>query len=421
MKLRSRRRPGFTLLEVLLASLIAVMLLAGLYFAMDVTLRQTQESRDGVVVDGMARDVFNRVGIDLAATLGPLPPKSGGNSAASAGGGSGSSTSTTTTTNDPTAAAPAGTGTAAPASGAATTTTTSGGSTASATPQAAPPQFQAGVIGEDWYMTAFVSRVPGVLADPRGLSQPPDPNSTSPSDLWRVTYWRRDDGRLCRQVRPWVTADDVSDPTSIDRSNEDGDTLADEITNVTFEYFDGSSWASSWDGTTPGPDGVTPTGPPRAVRLTLTFSIPPSRPGGQPLEQTVSQVIPVRTAPGPNTPPLIDPSTDPGTVTPDSSGSGMGGGGGSGSNGSSTTAGAGGAASGAKSSGSASSSAAKSSGSTAGAGSAASSAAKSSAPAGSAASSAPKSSGSPMPATPSTGSSGSRGGTGGGGSRGGGR
>ena len=82
MKMRTRRS-AFTLLEVLLASLIAILLLAALYFAMDMTLRQTAESRDAVDVDNLSRGVFTRVSIDLSGSLGPLPPKSGGNAASS--------------------------------------------------------------------------------------------------------------------------------------------------------------------------------------------------------------------------------------------------------------------------------------------------------------------------------------------------
>ncbi|MBX9582404.1 MAG: prepilin-type N-terminal cleavage/methylation domain-containing protein, partial [Gemmataceae bacterium] len=85
-------RPGFTLLEVLLASAIAILLLGALYFAMDVTLRRTQDGREMVEVDNLARAAFHRMGVDLAGALAPLPPKSGGNAATGTGGGAGGGT-----------------------------------------------------------------------------------------------------------------------------------------------------------------------------------------------------------------------------------------------------------------------------------------------------------------------------------------
>ena len=78
---RRQTRPGYTLLEVLLASAIALFLLAGLYVAMDVTLVRMDITRTMVASNDLSRAVANRMTSDLANTLGPLPPKSGGQSA----------------------------------------------------------------------------------------------------------------------------------------------------------------------------------------------------------------------------------------------------------------------------------------------------------------------------------------------------
>ncbi len=308
------RRSAFTLLEILLASLIAILLLAALYFAMDMTLRQTAESRDAVDIDNLSRGVFTRVNIDLSGSLGPLPPKSGGNAASS---GSSSSSTPTAASADPTmaTATTAATDPTAALTAAATdpTAALAAATDAAATPQAADLSFQAGVIGSAKQLTVFVSRLPGTLTSAKGLTE--IPGTQLPSDLYRITYWLGQNGGLCRQERPWVTADGVRNSSDPDLSDEVGDTLVQEVTDATFEYFDGSSWLPSWDGTQSSPDGVTPTGPPRAVRLKLTFSIPTTRPGNAPYEHSVEQVIPIRTAPGPNTPAMITPSTDPGTTS----------------------------------------------------------------------------------------------------------
>lgn len=307
MRIETRsRRSGFTLLEVLLASLISVFLLGGLYVAFDVTFRQTQEARNLVDTAARQRAVFNKMAQDLSMTLSPLPPKSGGNSSGTAP----ASTSTASSATTPTATGTTGgtTATATPSTTASTDTTSS-----DATAAAADVPFQAGVIGSDFQMTIFVSRVPFALGDANTFAriQAQDGDGTGTgSDLVRVTYWMANGGSgpLCRQERPWVTADGVRDSTDPDTSDEAGDVIVDDVTAIQFEYFDGSSgsWTNSWDGSTPGADGVTPMGPPRAVRVTLTIDLPGARPNDAHTSRTVVQVIPIRTSAGLATPPLLD-------------------------------------------------------------------------------------------------------------------
>jgi prepilin-type N-terminal cleavage/methylation domain-containing protein len=329
--MRSPRRSGFTLLEVLLASLIATLLLAALYFAMDVTLRQTQESRDSVDVENLARGVHTRMALDLSASLGPMPPKSGGNAAGQQS--NSSDPSSTPSTSDPSMMATGST----PMAGASGTTPTAGATTpidptmvtvdptmaqATSAEPAADIAFQAGIIGTADQLTVFASRLPKSLISAKGLTE--DSATQEPSDLVRITYWMGSNG-LCRQERPWVTADGVRNSSDPDTSTEASDTLVHEVTSVSFEYFDprqNRGWVSEWDGSQMSDDGVTPLGPPRAVKVTLVFSVPSTRQGGAPYEHTVVQVIPVRSAAGGFTPPMITPSTDPGTTSSDPSSTG---------------------------------------------------------------------------------------------------
>lgn len=317
MKLRRKKhetRRGFTLLEVLLASLIAVFLLGGLYVAFDVTLRQTNEARDGVASSNLSRAVFNKMSLDLASTLSPLPPKSGGNSSSTSSDGSTTSSDGSTMSTD----------------GSTTTATTTDDTTDTSSAASADIPFQAGVIGSQTQLTIFMSRVPLALGDANTFSQviaQTTDGSTAGSDLLRVTYWLNSSGSgLCRQERQWVTADGIRNSTDPDLSDETGDTIADEVTELSFEYFDGSTgeWLTEWDGSTAGPDGVTPTGPPRAIRVTMTLQIPSSR-GEQPTTRTVTQVLPIRTAAGLSTPTLLDTSGTSGSTTSGAttSGSGM--------------------------------------------------------------------------------------------------
>jgi hypothetical protein len=75
---------------------------------------------------------------------------------------------------------------------------------------------------------------------------------------------------LARQEIKVVTAEDIAtDQSPIGGPDEAKLVVAPEVRSVQFEYFDGSGWAESWDSSTPGADGVTPQGPPRAVAIRL--------------------------------------------------------------------------------------------------------------------------------------------------------
>ena len=73
-----------------------------------------------------------------------------------------------------------------------------------------------------------------------------------------------------------MTADGVRNSTDPDCTTEAADLIAPEVVDVTFEYLTrrpASGWAS-WDGSLVGADGVTPTGPPRAIRVTFVLEFP---------------------------------------------------------------------------------------------------------------------------------------------------
>ncbi|MBA4189837.1 MAG: hypothetical protein C0467_17785 [Planctomycetaceae bacterium] len=289
MKLRYDHpaRRGFTLLELLLATVIGSIILAGLYLVMNMTVVQTQASRDSIDAESTSRAVFNKIGLDLSSVLGPVPPKSGGTPA------SGSTTGATTssTSGTPTdSSAPT-----VPETDTSTETTPTDGT--EGTTQNFP--FQVGVLGTSTQLTIFASRVPNILSTPGALAQSTDTNQ-QPSDLVRIDYWKGTGG-LCRQERPWVTADQTGNSFSFDLSNETTGLIADDVTEVLFEYHDGTSWVQTWE----GGSGTIPT-PPVAVRVTLSFSLTNAK-GGNPIVRTVSQTIAIRTAPGSTVPELVDP------------------------------------------------------------------------------------------------------------------
>ena len=86
---------------------------------------------------------------------------------------------------------------------------------ASSSPSGNPTNFNLDVQGADTWVAIYLSRVPGELTKGTGLLLPPDSSAQAPSDLWRVSYWLGQNGGLCRQERPWVTADDQTFPVRL--------------------------------------------------------------------------------------------------------------------------------------------------------------------------------------------------------------
>ncbi len=272
-------RPGYTLLEVLIASAIGVLLLAALYFAFDLTLRSSDAGRTLVAESDLNRAVINRMTLDLSSPLGVLPPMSGGTSSGT------SSTSEDTTT-------PAATTTPS-------TSTTDGSASMANDPLLS---FQAGVIGTSEQLILFVSKLPQWLSDRES-----DPNAVIPSDVRRISYYMHSSGKgLCRQDRQWITADRVGNSTELDRETEDADIIAPEVVALEFGYASGSDYISEWDGTQAALDGTSTTGPPRAIKVTLTFEFKDR--DGATAQKKIVHVFPIRAAVG-----LIPPDATTGT------------------------------------------------------------------------------------------------------------
>ncbi|HEY1377424.1 MAG TPA: type II secretion system protein GspJ [Gemmataceae bacterium] len=225
------RRPAYTLLEVLLASAIAVLLMAALYVGMEVQLRHVQAGRELVNESSVVRNLLARINADVAGCLTPIKA---------------------------TAAVASATGDVA-------------------TDVVVP--LNGGVQGDNNVLTLWVSRVPKL---PTGADAAlADTQQLNSSDLRRVSYWLADGG-LARQDLDRVTADDDDSQLPPNVNNESQLIIAPEVTAVTFQYFDGTTWQDTWDGTALGPDGKTPVGPPRAVVINLSVR----RAGADPNDQT---------------------------------------------------------------------------------------------------------------------------------------
>ena len=255
------RRGGYTLLEVLLASALAVILMAALYVALDVQLQLANVGRETVEQATVVRAVVNRIESDLSGCMGPVAPPLA------------SATAAATTATDPS-------GAAAPAAATASDTI----------------PFQAGVIGESEggspRLTIYVSRV-AVQNAANAMT-----DGVAPADIRRVTYWMTERG-LARQEIPWVTSENLQMSTEPDLSGKEPDefVIAEEVTQITFRFWDGSEWQDTWDGRDLAADGVSLKGPPMAIQVQMSMTV-----AGKPNPVSVTHTISLLAGPGPATP-----------------------------------------------------------------------------------------------------------------------
>jgi hypothetical protein len=129
------------------------------------------------------------------------------------------------------------------------------------------------------------------------------------SDLRRIDYWYvydPDNSGLARQEVVMVTNQDNINNLPPGIADETSYIFAKEVMAVTFEYFDGTTWQSSWDGTVLGTDGVTPLGPPLAIAITISVgrSDVKTTDVSDPSVLTTRHVVHIPTA-------VVNPSTAP--------------------------------------------------------------------------------------------------------------
>jgi prepilin-type N-terminal cleavage/methylation domain-containing protein len=286
MRVRTHR-PGFTLLEVLLAAAIGVLLMAGLYTALNLTLSHAQAGRDKVEQATIARSLFNRMSIDVLTELAPYqsPPAGsggggmgGGGGMAGAGGGSG-------------AGASGSSGQGGSSSAQSSSSSVSG---SNVTGLGGTFQFNQGVQGDNGTLVLYVSRLPSEL-DPSWNGD----DVPVVSDLRRITYWLSSGGLSRQEIKIATSDDDAVSGLPTDLPDDPSLVLAPEVQSLTFQYFDGTNWQDTWDGTqTPASGGNNAQGPPLAIAITMELALPGSSEGGTAKRKTFRHVIAIPTANG---------------------------------------------------------------------------------------------------------------------------
>jgi prepilin-type N-terminal cleavage/methylation domain-containing protein len=301
-------RPAFTLLEMVLAMAIGVVLLLGLYFALDVFFKAADSGRTNIDQAQITRAVCDKFTKDITNHLWTTPNPTSGSSSSSTST-TGSTSSTTGTTSSTTSSTTSGSSSTTGSSSTGSTSSSSSSSTTTSTPFV----FNLGVQGGTDYCSIYIGKVPqsNYQVD-TSTSQNNNSNNTQPtdSDLRRIDYWfvygDPDSSGLARQEVVMVTnQDDINNmPPGI--GDEQSYIFAKEVIAVTFEYFDGTTWQTQWDGTVLGSDGVTPIGPPLAIAITVSVgrSDVKTTDVSDPSVLTTRHVVHIPTA-------LINPATAP--------------------------------------------------------------------------------------------------------------
>lgn len=291
-------RPGFTLLEMLLATVISALLMGAVYVAMDLQIRQAQIGREVVEQGTLVHNVLARMSRDIKQCVTPaaavLPTSL---SLATLSQDTSTPATGTSSAGTPSGSADSGSATAGPSTDSANSSSSSTASSPSLLPTRDTIQFQLGVQGGPNTLTLYISRLPHVneARPPIGIR----------SDLRLVSYWLATDGStplgLAWRELEQVTGEQANSTSAAANGAVEGATIiAPEVVSLQFRYFDGTSWLETWDGSQTGADYLTPIGPPLAIEITLGIVVPSSdnRFGGQPSVRLYRHVVPILTADG---------------------------------------------------------------------------------------------------------------------------
>ena len=256
-----RPRPGFTLLEVLLALAIGLMLMAVLYAALDVQFRTMRSGEEAMEDARLARGLVNRMAADVRHSLGLLSTDTS----------TGVSLSTASTTSSGSSMASTGSSGSSTSSSSSSQTNSNGTTT---------PQFNYGIEGSEGQILLYPTTLPR-------YSQAAAQAQTGIGDLRPVSYQLASGTGLVRQVYRPTAADGSLEPAGPPEA------LAAEVVDLHFRYFDATTnqWLTAWDGTT--------TGPPQAVEITMAIqpaAVPSARVSRSRPPTYYRTVVPILTA-----------------------------------------------------------------------------------------------------------------------------
>ncbi len=286
---------GFTLLEIVLALGLASLLLAALYTALQMHWSSSALGQVEMERSQVARALFRRIETDLRSVVfrgSALTSSTDDGSTSSSSSTTGGTTSSSGSSTDPASSTSGGNSTSSGSSGStgSTSTGSSGGSTSSSSTTTENYSTQkTGLFGDSQMIVVHCS-LPG-RATSMSASTSAESAGYVNSDMQSVAYFLAgSNSALAQQLSGSLTsplgqqsglARLQGDRMAMQAADESGDLssmaagvklLAPEVASISFDYFDGVSWTTTWD-------SGTSNSIPNAVRITIDF-LPPVASGG---------------------------------------------------------------------------------------------------------------------------------------------
>lgn len=312
---RKAPRSAFTLIEFLISVAICMILMAGLYFAVDIQTRSTKLGRSIVEEAMLARSVLDLVATDIETAVTINQPFRfrkgtlvyGASSSSTTGTGASSSDSGTSSSGNGTTSGSSGagstsgsTGTSGSGSGSSTGSSSSGsgsGGSEEGTSIYGPALIPPGVVGYPENLTLYIRK------DLRQDEQDGMPSS----GFQRITYGMipNEESETDTGLGRWVVKIALSqqglDPDATPPEDQ-FELVAPEVKAIRFNYTSGDgNWVDQWDGRSTGTDEVTPQGPPRAIRIEVDIQVNKDDP-----VKTFFRIVTIAVG---NTPALAPPTT----------------------------------------------------------------------------------------------------------------
>jgi hypothetical protein len=262
MRLQRVHRAGYTFLEVILALGLSLILVAGIYSAVQMTYQQWEVGRQAAEEAQVVRALFQRIRTDLHATITtwtpPAAPQAASSSTSGAATGAAGSTTGGSATGGSTGASTGST------SGTPSSTTPSAGDAAAQNPTEFPP---GGVMGAGNSISVVARLAPSDLDFSQNL-----PVGTTASVMKTITYRigaLQDSESIDDGVEGLIRDESPGTP---DATSPDGhspqtrsDLLAPEVRQLRISYYDGLFWSDTWD--------LLQSGPPVCVQIEVGMKL----------------------------------------------------------------------------------------------------------------------------------------------------
>lgn len=303
-------RGAFTLIEFLIAVAICMILMAGLYFAVDIQTRSTRVGRAVVEEAMLARAVLDLVARDIEPAVTITQPfrfrkgtlfygtSSSLSDSASTDVANSGATGASDSSSTGSGATPSSAGSSA--SGSLSGTSSSSESEDPSSSVIGPALIPPGVVGFPDSLTLYIRR------DPRK-----DEQGELSAGVCRITYGlipseeAGEEGGGGQGLGRWevkLALSEMAINPDATPPQDQFELVAPEVKAVRFKYHAGAGgdWVDQWDSRATGSDEVTPQGPPRAIRIEMDLQV------GKDAElKTFFRVVQI---PVSNTPPLPPPA-----------------------------------------------------------------------------------------------------------------